>query len=114
MKRGDLVIVNAGGDWGKPPPALVIQSDILEDLSSVLVCLLSATLSGATTYRLRIDPSPANGLKTVSEVQTDKIAMMRREKCEGPIGRLSPEQMDVVDRNLAFVTGLADSLRRAR
>ena len=107
------MIVNAGVDWGKPRPALAIQSDILEDLSLVVVCLLSATLSGVTAYRLRVDPSPANGLKAVSEVQTDKIATMRREKCEGPIGRLSPEQMDVVHRNLAFVTGLADSLGRA-
>ncbi len=114
MKRGDLVIVLAGGDWGKPRPALVIQTDILDDLPSVLVCLLSGTLSGASALRFRLDPSPANGLKVASEVQTDKIATMRREKCEGPIGCLSPEQMDLVDQKLAFTVGLADAMGRTR
>ena len=28
MKRGDVVIVSAPGDFGKPRPAVVIQSDI--------------------------------------------------------------------------------------
>ncbi|MGA9549823.1 MAG: type II toxin-antitoxin system PemK/MazF family toxin, partial [Rhodomicrobium sp.] len=27
MKRGDIVIVSAPGDYGKPRPAVVIQSD---------------------------------------------------------------------------------------
>ena len=114
MKRGDLVIVNAGGDWGKPRPALIVQTDILDELSSVLVCLLSGTLSMASTYRLRVDPSPANGLQIASEVQIDKIVTMRREKCNGPIGHLSLEQMDVVDQKLAFVIGLADVAHRPR
>ena len=43
MKRGDLITVAVSGDYGKPRPALVIQSDFLADTDSVLVCLLTTT-----------------------------------------------------------------------
>jgi mRNA interferase MazF len=33
MRRGDLVTIAVGGDYGKPRPALVIQDDAFVDLS---------------------------------------------------------------------------------
>ncbi|EQD75369.1 transcriptional modulator of MazE/toxin, MazF, partial [mine drainage metagenome] len=37
MKRGDVVTVVAPGDYGKPRPALVVQSDLFQDHPSVTV-----------------------------------------------------------------------------
>jgi mRNA interferase MazF len=37
MKRGDIVTVSLPGDYGKPRPALVIQSDLFDEHSSVTV-----------------------------------------------------------------------------
>lgn len=45
MKRGDIVLAVAAGDYGKPRPALVVQSDLFNDThASVLVCLMTSDL----------------------------------------------------------------------
>lgn len=35
MKRGDLVTVATSGDYGKPRPALVIQSDAFDKATTI-------------------------------------------------------------------------------
>jgi mRNA interferase MazF len=62
--RGDIVIVTAPGDYGKPRPALVIQSDRLPSTGSVLVALMTSDLADAHIYRLTLEPTQANGLKS--------------------------------------------------
>ena len=37
MQRGDLVVVAMQGDYGKPRPALVIQSGLFDELPTVTV-----------------------------------------------------------------------------
>ena len=37
MKRGDIVMVSAPGAYGKPSPAVIVQSDWLDGTDSVLV-----------------------------------------------------------------------------
>jgi len=44
VKRGELVTVAMSGDFGKPRPALVVQSDLFEETGTVTVLLLSGTL----------------------------------------------------------------------
>ena len=44
MRRGDIVTVSAPGAYGKPRPAVIVQSDWLQDTDSVLVTLLTRTL----------------------------------------------------------------------
>lgn len=45
MQRGDIVTVSLPRDYGKPRPALVVQSDLLQELDSVLVCPITCVLS---------------------------------------------------------------------
>ena len=52
MKRGDLATVAMSGDFGKPRPVLVIQSDRFEDIDTVTVLLVSGTLVDAPLIRL--------------------------------------------------------------
>ncbi len=78
VKRGDLVVVSAAGDYGKPRPAVVIQSDLLTGVDSVLVALLTSTIADAPLYRLSMEPTDANGLKAPSQVMVDKIVAMPR------------------------------------
>jgi hypothetical protein len=54
-RRGDLVIVSAPGDYGKPRPAVVVQSDRLP-LDSVLVALITTAIVEAPLYRRRSRP----------------------------------------------------------
>ena len=80
MKRGDLVTVAMPGDYGKPRPALVIQSDRFEDTGTVTVLLMSGTLVSAPLIRVTVEPTPENGLSNPSQVMVDKAMSMRRDK----------------------------------
>ena len=108
MKRGDLVTVVLSGDYGKPRPALVIQSDFLAETDSVLVCLLTTTLRAAPLYRLALPAGEVTGLREPSQVTVDKIMAVRRDRCRAPIGRADDGTLLALGRLLAFVVGVAD------
>ncbi len=108
MRRGDLVIVSPPGDYGKPRPAVVIQSDWLKATDSVLVSLLTSAIVDAPFYRLPIEPDGANGLKAPSQVMVDKIIAMPREKCGSVIGRINESELIALNHMLSVVIGIAD------
>ena len=109
MKRGDIVTVALQGGYGKPRPALVIESDRLPAAESVLICLITSALHADTPFRRHpVGASPTTGLRAPSHVMVDKIFAIRRGKCGPPIGELDPASMLAVSRKLALVTGIAD------
>lgn len=107
MRRGDIVTVAAPGDYGKPRPALIIQSDLFDELPSVTLCLVTSTLRDAPIFRITLDPSPANGLQRVSQIQVDKILTVARERVGGVIGQLDDATLLKVNRSLAVFVGIA-------
>jgi mRNA interferase MazF len=107
MRRGDIVTVTAPGEYGKPRPALVIQSDLFDALPSATLCLITSTLRDAPIFRITVDPSPANGLQRVSQIQVDKILTVARERIGGVIGRLDDATLLKVNRSLAVFVGIA-------
>jgi mRNA interferase MazF len=107
MRRGDFVIVAAPGDYGKPRPALVIQSDLFDELPSVALCLVTSELRNAPIFRITVDPGPDNGLQNISQIQIDKILSVPRERVDGVIGRLDDATMLKVNRSLAVFAGIA-------
>jgi mRNA interferase MazF len=109
MRRGDVVIVAATGDYGKPRPAVIVQTDALpEDHASVVVCQLTSELADAPDFRVTIDPSADNGLRYTSQVMADKPVTLRRERIGRVIGRLGDRDMVRLGVALAFALGLAD------
>ena len=104
-QRGDLVRASLQGDYGKPRLALVIQSDLLTDLESVVLCPVTSDLRNAA-FRVTVEPNPANGLRTLSQVMVDKISTLPRIKISDPFGRLDEERMKMVDRALLLVVGV--------
>lgn len=107
MRRGDLVTVAAPGDYGKPRPALVVQSDLFDELPSVTLCLITSDLRDTPIFRITVDPSPANGLQRISQVQVDKLMTVAREHIGGVIGRLDDATLLKVNRSLAVFIGIA-------
>jgi mRNA interferase MazF len=107
MRRGDLVTIAMQGDFGKPRPALVIQSDQFDAHATVTVLLVSSTLIDAPLFRLTVDPTPENGLRSRSQVMADKAMTVRRDKVGGVIGRLDDDVMIAVNRALLLWVGLA-------
>jgi mRNA interferase MazF len=104
-QRGDLVRVSLQGDYGKPRPALVVQSDLLEELESVVLCPLTSALRNAA-FRVTVEPNPANGLRGLSQVMVDKLSTLPRAKVTEPFGHLDEERMKAVDRALLLVVGV--------
>lgn len=107
MKRGDLVTIALSGNFGKPHPALVIQSDRFDQTGTVTALPLSGTLVDAPLIRVTIEPIPANGLRKRSQVMVDKAMTLKRERVGGTIGRLDDETMLAVTRALAVFLAIA-------
>jgi mRNA interferase MazF len=107
LKRGDLVTVSVSGDFGKPRPALVIQSDYFDELATVTVLLLTGTIADAPLIRLTVEPTAENGLGKTSQVMIDKAMTIRRERVGASFGRLDDATMLSVTRSLATFLGVA-------
>jgi mRNA interferase MazF len=109
MRRGDVVTVAATGDYGKPRPAIIVQTDALpEGHASIVICQLTSELANAPDFRVTIDPDPENGLRLRSQVMADKPVTIRRERIGRKIGRLDSQDMTRLNSALGFVLGLAD------
>jgi mRNA interferase MazF len=107
LKRGDLVTVVVHGDFGKPRPALVIQSDQIDETATVTVLLLTSTLRDAPLVRHTVDPTPTNGLRTRSQVQIDRAQSIPRAKVGVTIGRLENAEIATISALLALFLGIA-------
>jgi len=107
MKRGDLVTVAIQGDFGKPRPALVIQSDQFAAIDTVTVLLLSSTLVDAPLIRIDVLPSPTTGLHKTSQVMIDKTMTVRSDKLGDTFGSLDDQTMLAINRSLALFLGFA-------
>lgn len=109
MQRGDVVTVAASGDYGKPRPAVIVQTDALpESHASVVVCQLTSELESAPDFRVTIDPNPENGLRLRSQAMADKPVTIKRERIGQKIGHLGSQDMARLSAAVAFVLGLAD------
>jgi len=107
MRRGDIVAVVSPGSYGKPRPAVVIQSDLFDEHPSVTILPLTSTLRNAPLFRVQIDPSEQNSLHSVSEVMVDKITTVPREKVGQVFGCLPKEEMVTIERAIALFLGIA-------
>jgi mRNA interferase MazF len=109
MKRGDVVTVTASGDYGKPRPAVIVQSDAFPATHpSVVICQMTSEIAVASDFRVTIKPSDKNGLREQSQIMADKPVTVRRSRIGTTIGRLGDEDLGHLNAALAFVMGLAD------
>jgi mRNA interferase MazF len=108
MSRGDVVIVAALGDYGKPRPGVIVQSNAIpESHASIVICPMTSELVEAD-FRITIEPAPETGLRIRSQVMADKPVTIRRVRIGQRIGQLGAADMIRLNVALAFVMGLAD------
>lgn len=105
--RGDLVTIALQGDFGKPRPALVIQSNFFFDHPSVTILPITSEIRETPLFRFLIEPSQGNGLFKNSQVMIDKVQTVSTEKVSKPFGSISEAQLLEVNRLLALFLGLA-------
>ena len=99
--------VSLQGDYGKPRPALVIQSDAFSEASSRTVLPLTSTLVAAPLIRIDVAPTPENGLRAPSQIMVDKATTVPAGRLGPVFGTFDDGAMLAVNRSLALFLGVA-------
>ena len=102
-----MTVVLPGG-FGKPRPAVVIQSDLFAGHTTVTVLPITSTMTPQSPlFRLALVPSAENGLRTPSMVMVDRTMSIRPDRVGMTIGRLDDADMVRINRALALFLGIA-------
>jgi mRNA interferase MazF len=106
VKRGDIIIV-AYGDLGRPRPAVIVQADELGDQTMTIVaCPVTSEVTEKLEIRPIVEPNAANGLRVLSQIMTDRILAVPRERVRQVIGNVDLLTRDRLDSALLLVLGL--------
>ena len=109
MKRGEIWTLAGGKDCaGKPRPAVILQDVRFDATASVTICAFTTNPTDAPLFRLLIQPSETNGLRTPSRLMVDKITTVSRTK----IGRLDDQDMLRLNRAVVVFLGIAGATVR--
>jgi mRNA interferase MazF len=92
---------------GRPRPGVVVQSnEFAADLSTIFVCPFSSDLQDKLPLRPQIEAAPENGLRLRSQIMTDKMVALPRDRIRRVIGRIDTETSKQLDSALFVVLGL--------
>jgi len=107
IARGDVVLMVVPSDLGRPRPGIVVQGDKFNaGLSTIFVCPVSSDQDGLSLRPL-IEVAPRNGLRLRSQIMTDKLVALRRDRIRRVIGRIDAETSEQLDSALLLLLGLA-------
>jgi mRNA interferase MazF len=108
VKRGDVVLMVAGGDFGKPRPGVVVQADELGDTTTtVLICPVTSDVTENLPVRPIVEAEMSSGLHFRSQIMTDKLSAVPRTRVRRVLGKIGTVTRDQLDRVLLLVLGLA-------
>jgi len=108
VKRGDVVLVVVPSEPGRPRPGVIVQADELgEGLSTTFVCPISSDIQEGLSLRPIIEANPSNGLRLRSQIMTDKMIALRRDRIRSVIGQVGADTSERLDRALLLMLGLA-------
>lgn len=105
--RGDLVMIAMQGDFGKPRPALVVQSNLFNTHPTVTILPITSMLVDAPLLRVTVQPDADNSLRKPSQIMIDKCMTVKRDKVSAAFGKLDIDTMVEVDRRLVLFLGIA-------
>ncbi|MEE6286425.1 type II toxin-antitoxin system PemK/MazF family toxin [Georgenia sp. MJ173] len=109
MRRGDIYIAAARGNYtGKPRPVVIVQDDRFDSTASVTVCPLTTNPIQAPLVRITVEPTSTTGIEKSSQIMVDKVATMPRANVRDHLGRVSDADLVRLDRALLVFLGLAD------
>ena len=104
MSRGGVVIVAAPGDYSKPRPAVIVQSDAIPGShASVVICPMTSETAEAD-FRITISRAGNGAAGPIA----DNPETIRRERIGPRVGRLGAMDAARLNVALALVMGLAD------
>ncbi len=110
MKRGEVWTVAGGNNYvGKPRPAVIIQDDRFERTESITICAFTSDPTDAPLFRIAVEPTEHNGLRSPSRLMVDKVTTVPKARIGSRIGRLSDEDIVRLNRALVVFLGIAAS-----
>jgi mRNA interferase MazF len=101
--------VAGGVDAAKPRPAVIVQDDLFDATSSVIVAPMTSALLDAPLMRICISGGDGrlSGLDRDSDVMIDKLTTVRRSNVHARVGRLTAKQLVEIERAMMAFLGLA-------
>jgi mRNA interferase MazF len=110
MKRGDIWTVAGSKDYaGKPRPVVIVQDDSFDATDSITICAFTTDKTEAPLFRLPVEPSERNGLRTACRLMVDKITTVPKTKVGARVGRLDSEDIQRLNQAVLVFLGLAIS-----
>jgi mRNA interferase MazF len=112
MRRGEVWVgnlnPNRGSEVGKVRPVLILQANFLTEQGEPTIIVLPLTTQVRKSKEpLHITILARGRLKQDCQVMPEQPRTLdRRRLAEGPLTRLTPEEMDAVEKSFRAVTGL--------
>lgn len=112
MKRGEIWTVAGGKDYaGKPRPVVIVQDDRFDKTASITVCAFTTDPIDAPLFRLVIEPSGSNGLRSVCRLMIDKVTTVPKSRVGYRIGHLADEDMLRLNRAMVIFLGISAAIK---
>jgi mRNA interferase MazF len=115
MRRGEIWTVSGGKDYaGKPRPVVIVQDDSFDATDSITICAFTTDETDAPLFRLPVEPSERNGLRSPCRLMVDKVTTVPKSKVGSQVGRLDDEDVLRLNQAVIVFLGLAVSPRVGR
>jgi len=110
-RRGDVWLANldpvVGSETGKTRPVLIIQNDVANEYSPVVIVAALTTGVGPQEYPTEVHVlSPEGGLRKDSVILLNQVRTLDKRRLVERWGSLEPETMRRVDEALRISLGL--------
>ena len=110
-KRGDVWLANldpvTGSEQGRTRPVIIIQNDIANEYSPVVIIAAMTTTVGSQKYPTEVHVSaPEGGLQRDSVILLNQIRTIDKRRLIERWGRLSPKTMKKLDEALKISLAL--------
>jgi mRNA interferase MazF len=105
VKRGDIVLVAPPGEFGKPRPALIIQSDRAYSTGYFTYLPITTDLLRVPDVRVPVLPTSENGLRLESEIMVDMVQTASLPRFRPRIGSVDPETLRRAQEALSLHLG---------
>jgi len=112
MRRGEIWLgnlnLNRGAEIGKIRPVLIIQADFLIAQGEPTIVVLPLTTQVRPSKEpLHVTIPQRDDLEQTCQVMTEQPRTLNRRRIvEGPLTRLTPDEMQLVERSFKAVVGL--------
>lgn len=99
MAKGDIVLITfpfTDLSGTKLRPAVVLVDTNLD----LTVCFITSQTQWQESFDLLLTPSDQNGLRKASLLRTNKIATLDKSLAKGLLGKLSDNEIELLDSKL--------------